>query len=305
MNFNPFAQHMAAKRFFSRGRSKLNMFDRTVGRPESMGIFDYLLVIPFLNKLALNAASGKSKILEVLFGVISIPLAIAKLGLYLGTSPLILAAWGIKEGVKKKKEKHKISDYTADINALLVRAPANAHQDPDKMPVVPLSEVRKLHDVELGRFSIKTNQAGEIILTTFPGNTTVATFVTTRENIVAMQKLMGPLDHNRIDYFLANAGKNIFNFSAVERAGQIAKQHAASMTTLIHKLLVTSTPENPDATSFAAIPKEVRRMIAKQVMLNDIDIRANDAHKSRFFASFRPEESEAAVLAYVSENKIR
>lgn len=305
MNFNPFSQHTAAKRLLSRGRSKLNMFDRTVGRPESMGIFDYLLVVPFLNKLALDAVDGKSKVLQVLFGIISIPLAITKLGLYLGTSPLILTAWAIKEGVKKKKEKNRISQYTADINALLVRAPANAHQDPDKMPVVPLSALRKLHDVELGRFSIKTNQAGEIILTTFPGNTTVAAFVTTRENIVAMQKLMGPLDQNRLDYFLANAGKNIFNFSAVERANEIAKQQATNMTTLIHKLLVTSTPENPDATSFTAIPKEVRRMIAKQVMLNDIDIKPDDARKSTFFASFNPKESEAAVLEYVSENKIR
>lgn len=302
IHLNPFAKHTISKPYHHHP-SKLSMFDRTVGRSNQMGIFDYALVAPFLIKLALAASKGKFTILTGIFGALSVPFAIAKIGLYIGTSPLIILAWGIKELVKKEKSKHKISDYTAELNQLMARAAPKLGQDPDHTLMTCLSNIKKLHDVSLKKFSIKANNFGEVVLVRFPSNELVATFEKSRENITAMQQLMGEQNRNRLDYFLANVGKSIFDFSAHTLINDISKAQASNMVNILHKLLVNGSKDNAEhKTSLPDAPKEVRRMIAKHVMLNDID---ENKGKTKFFASFTPEEREAAVFEYVSSPSFR
>ena len=301
MKYNPFAKKQTVNKILHRYPQPLNMFDRRVGRPEQMGFFDYILgMIPFAVKALLHATKGKSKILHGILSVVSVPLAVVKFILYIATSPLIFVAWVIKELVKKNKSKHKISPFTAVINNLTVTVPALPDQDSDSIPSVRLSEVVKLRNIDCRKFSIKANDQKELVLTRFPSGELVATIEQTRQNIIALLDLADPTSRDRLEYFLANAGRNIIDFSTHALVAEINKQQAVAHVNLMHALLVDATVDDVNAeTSFAIIPKDVRKIIASAALADDMVI--DDRNKMRFFSSFKPEEREAAMLEFVNK----
>lgn len=305
MNFNPFSKAASVPRTF-RGIRKLNMFDRIVGRPGSMGILDYVLVLPFLIKLGYAAYENKSKFLRVLLGTLSAPFALAKFAIYIATSPLVLLAWGIKEGAKKSDKKFGISSTVAAINQLEAVAVAKPGQDPDTVPVTPLKDIIKLHNADMYKYSIRAKN-GKLQLVTFPGGTLVATITTSRKNIVAMQKIIPESNDNRLEYFMNNAGRNIFDGDAHELIKKAGRQQAKNATLEVYKTLVKSKHKeddsiNPGGKSLLDVPSEVRKLIADRVILDTLDEKPEE---SGIYPDFRPAEKEAAITAYMSHNKIR
>lgn len=292
MNFNPFTHQNSVTHIFQRHPQPPDMFDRTVGRPEQMGVFDYALVLPALVKLGLHLSNKKKNLLPltIIFGAVSVPLAISKFALYVGASPLIFAAWLIKEGVKKEHRKHLVSPYTQILNSLTVTTPNN--HEPQL-----LSDVNPLRDIDLYHYSIKAHN-NQIILTRFPGYETVAIFSPTRSNIMQLQNLINPdhINHNRLMYFLTNVGSNIIDFSAKERINSISREQALNHVDLLHKLLVNCKVDNTDAEStFAAIPKDVRKLIAKETILME----TNEELATGIYHTFTQEERELATADYI------
>lgn len=305
MNFNPFSKTATVPKMFGHMK-RLNMFDRTVGSPGSMGIFDYALVLPFLIKLGYAASENKSKFLRGLFGALSAPFAIAKFAIYIATSPLVLLAWGIKEGAKKGDKKFGISSTVAAINQLEAIAVAKPGQDPDTVPVTPLENIIKLHNADMYKYSIRAKN-GNLQLVTFPGGTLVATITSSRKNIVAMQNIIPENNDNRLGYFMNNAGRNIFDHDAHQYIRKTARQQAKNATLEVYKTLVKSKHKadeniNQGEVSFVEIPCEVRKLIADRVILDTLDEKPEE---SGIYPDFRPAEKEAAITAYMSHNKIR
>lgn len=293
MNFNPFTRQNSVSSVFHRYPHPPNMFDRTVGRPEQMGVFDYALVVPALVKLGLHLSAKKKKLLPltIVFGAISVPLAVTKFALYLGTSPIIFVAWLIKQGVKKEYLKHVVSPYTETLNSLMVTTP-------DSEAARLLNEVSRLHDNDLSRFSIVANNNNQLVLTRFPGNEVVATLLPTRQNIMKLQSLIDGdhINQNRLMYFLTNVGNSIINFSAKERINAISTSQALNHVNLMHKLLVHCSVDNTERdSSFACIPKDVRKIIAREAILME----TNEALATGIYHTFTQEERELATADYI------
>jgi hypothetical protein len=293
MNFNPFSQ-----------KRSLNMFDRTVGDRNNMGIFDYALAgVPALIKLGLDFGKRKSLPLAVTFGILSLPFSLVKLGMYIGLSPAIFAAWLIKQRVKKTIAKHVTSPGTALINQLAVKAPVKPGEDPDARPVQPLRKIKKLHDSDHKAYSIKAVD-GELVLAKFPGDTVVAIFEKSRANIKIMHELIKDThDENRARYWLYNVNGNIFNYTASHLINEINKSQASSHTMWIHKLLIEGRVDDPSRAgeSFARINKDIRKLIVKDVLEEEVQ---NEASCNKYFASFTQQEREEAVSEYVISHRL-
>ncbi|HTM63087.1 MAG TPA: hypothetical protein VL360_01145 [Gammaproteobacteria bacterium] len=300
MNFNPFTSKPISHIFKRSG--KHDMFDRTVGRPKQMGIFDYALVLPALVKTGMALTEKRSKVAYGLFAALSVPLAITKFGLYIGTGPLIFIAWLIKKIAKKNRNDHKVSRYTNELSQIIVKPASDNNKDLDQNVPVNLSEVVTLRDGNLKYFSIKANDADQLVLTTFPRNKLVATFEPTRSNILRMMRLNEGAQLNRVKYFMSNAGKNIFDFSAIELINKINAAQTKDRVKRMYEFLVNSKVEdeaNRD-NSFAKFPRDIRDLIAKQVML----AAGPDNEYNRFFLrSFEPKQCEQALQEFIRAPK--
>lgn len=295
MNYNPFKKGAMVHKGFHRYPSGLSMFDRIVGRAEQMGILDYALaLIPFFIKLGMHKSKNKSTALHVIFAALSVPFSITKLGIFIGTAPLSLVAWGIKKGVQRGKLHRKISPYTAELNTLMVRGAG-------KSELVPLADLKKFHDGQLLKFSIKVNELGEIVILRFPKMKLFATIEPSRENIVKLQRLFDPAKQNRVEYFLSNVGKNIIDYDARTHINAVSDQQARDRVKSMYELLVKGdvADESIKDKSLVAVPKDVRDLIAVRVLRAE----ANDsASKHGYFASFKPKEREDAIYAFVNKD---
>lgn len=260
MNFNPFVN----KNHHSK---RLNMFDHMVGRPEQMGMFDYILVLPFLIKTIYHYSAQKPKLkaLTILSALISAPLAVVKFGLYIGLSPAIFVGWGIKKAILKKQ----MSPFTRLINELEVITLPEPGQDPEHLPAQKLKHMQKLHDSEITNYNIRVHN-NELQLVRGFNNQLVATIPKTDANMDILNGLVTPPegDDNGLTNWLNNFGGR--NFFAPEVKAVVdtfihdrSVGKASSYFRDVHTLLVLGKGD------LEILPKEVKRIIAAKVIQNE------------------------------------
>ena len=318
LHFNPFAKGRHISRSFSRYPKPMNMFDRTVGRPTQMGIFDYLLIAPFLLKFLFHASKGRSKFLTAVFGVMTVPFSIIKFALYVATSPVILLAWAIKKIVTKQIRKYATSPFTAALNRLIVKPVPLPGHDLGHTPSVALRQVNKLYDVSLMNHSIKVNAQNELIIVRSPGNALVAVVEPTRANIALLKELVGKPGHdgNRLDYALNNIGGNIFDHGNLSNIRgwltQVSQEQEVDRINLIKRVLFVgdkSANKSPDikphpeatTTTFAHIPRDVRERIFGEALNNEVH---SVGTRSGFFAGFTPDERKEGLEEYRQRSRV-
>lgn len=153
MNYNPFAHYRKRIRLDvpdDKERSIL-LLDRIFGATYSMGILDYLLIVPILLKTILirtlkeydpvpwrkNLAIGTVRLLLA-------PFFLIKTGLFLATFPLYLLVWGVKRLIEINIK----SPYTKLFNSLLVK-PLYADSEP-----LPLSQINPLCNADMPVYAI-------------------------------------------------------------------------------------------------------------------------------------------------------
>lgn len=286
MNFNPFAQNKSIVKGFRRYPAPIDMYDRTVGRREQMGVFDYLLLAPAVIKTLMFLTHEKSTPAYVSLVVLSIPFSLVKLALYCVGSPIIGSVWAIKEAVKKKK----ISPYTLALNSLTVKTNlANI--------ATALVQVKQLHDGDLRTHSIRAKD-NELVLTSLSGQV-VATIEKTRQNITLLQSLHEGVSRNRMEYFFTQVGNNIIDYSALTLIDAVDKYQASSYVKMVDQLLVKSNVDDSTQLSFAHIPRDVRHLIAREFLRQEcVDPAFNPLEGQ--FTSFSPEVRHEAAFDYIN-----
>lgn len=293
MNYNPFSKKLFSRKL-ARYPKKLNIFDRLVGRPDSMGIFDYLFVAPFIFKQLFDSSKG-IRPLRIIFGIITAPIAIAKFFLFIAVSPLVLLGYGIKALVKlgvKKHQENKISDYMKSINELMVENPKN----PNGKPVTLATALgHPLVNKDINRYSICTNAKNQLVLKTFPGSTQKAVFIETRDNVSALSKLTAKDGHNRLSYFMKYAYRDIFDYNANQKIAQVRQKLrddcALSSVMLLNHLIVRNRDQD---SSFSIIDRDVRLIIVNKVL----EMEKRSPSTTGIFKNFSGEEMSKAIGFY-------
>lgn len=315
-----------------------NMYVNLVGgETEQMGLFDYIFVLPFLAKFTMY------KLIEVInsdninfffkipafllllvVSLVSVPLSLAKVGLYaaLGLTGMVALGDFIKRKILSKRK----SEYTKKLNKLMVKRNANPGEDEDTIRAQPLSEVNPINDGSVHSYRLRLHH-NTIQLVRGLHNHVVAIIEKNDENIAILEELLPPANGNNnlsLMHWINNIATNNFINADVFRPVIEAYKHdkkvgiGASYIRDLHTILtygpdtvkgqqrsanaeneVIGEPTVDFMKDMAKLDKNLRRIIADHV------IRSQTNEPTAPIAGLTQDQRDEAYAKYLSRRVVQ
>lgn len=298
------------KSFFNCFDKDRNMWQRMVGDSQHMGLFDYLLIIPFFLKLGIKPATDKNNYVSALtLASLQLPFSAVKLALYVALSPVIFLSWVISKIASGHKIRHQVTGDQVDLNQLMVNAPS----DPPGTDAQKMSKVHKLYDFQAYKYDLKIDRDENLVFV-FPYELSKRSYTIVKKDVAVVAKtkenidiLQGMLDAHKIPFVSHIVGVNLSSLASaktIEKWIDRTEQHLAlNHIKLEQAMLVDKVQKAQDGPkNFADLPRDVRRMIFQERIAQEVaEPKGANDRSVRFFNTLEQHNRQAALLQFRSD----